>query len=516
MRRPNRTRRTQRRAGTLREHGAAAGVLSSAGAGVLSIVAGLALLPLIIATIGSGPYGLWLLISAISLYLQYADVGIGSAIVHFGSRARSGASGPSFGEFVSAGFLWNCLVALPVVPLFAWLAHLIASSNSSAASVSPEEADNLAVIGTIMLAALLVSPFASALIGAGLLPVERRNQTVGVVVRCAGTLAACLIAKDVVWLAAAEAVAAIFPHLLAVGTLVRRRLVRLSLSRRVLTTLRTMLAYSIRSFGVSLTGATILQFGTVIVGSLLGPSDVTYYNAAYRVYTAARQLLTWIVDPFRSTLSRQFLEDRDSAVRVVATLCTASLGISLFGAGALIFGSYDVVDLWLGPSVPILPVAVTMMSFLLGYVVNSVQIPLVPAGDALGRPGAFLPIQLTWLALLAALCLPLASTLGIVGVAISLSAPLVIIGPLYVWRARSVIGLSKDDWRDSRVQTVVIIGTISASTGALACGIQAALGFQPLSWLSAATFALTFVGLLLIFRRSLPISRLVELSRAKL
>lgn len=499
-----------------KEHGGAAGILSSAGAGLLGIVVGLALLPLVIATIGSGAYGLWLLVSAVSVYLQYADVGVGSAIVHFGSRSRAGVQGHTFSQYVSGGLMWNMLVATAVVPLFAVLAIFITSSNAGAAGVSSADANALALLATLMLACLLVSPFASALIGSGLLPVERRNQSIGIAVRCAGTLTACLVFDSIVWLAAAEVIAAITPHGAAVIALARRKLLKISFRHGAFSALRKMLRYSIRSFGVALVGATILQLGTVVVGSLMGPSDVTYYNAAFRVYTAARQLLTWIVDPFRSTLSRQFVEDPPRARRILTTLCAAAFGASALGAGVLVFGASDIVHLWLGASVPTATISLTMIVLLVGFVVNAIQIPLVPAGDALGRPGAFFLIQLTWLVAFAALVFPLVHSLGIVGAALALSAPLALIAPLYLWRARSVLELGADDWRASGIFAIFAIVSASAILAFVAAVIQFFAGLEPLSFYSTLTFAVSAVVFAIVLRNHLPTQRIRELLRAKL
>ncbi|REC97322.1 O-antigen/teichoic acid export membrane protein [Microbacterium sp. AG157] len=412
--------------------------------------------------------------------------------------------------------MWNLLVATAVVPLFAALAVFITSSNADAAGVSSADANALALLATLMLACLLISPFASALIGAGLLPVERRNQSIGIAVRCAGTLTACLVFDSIVWLAAAEVVAAITPHAAAVATLAKRKLLKISFRHGAFSALRKMLRYSIRSFGVALVGATILQLGTVVVGSVMGPSDVTYYNAAFRVYTAARQLLTWIVDPFRSTLSRQFVEDPTRARRILTTLCAVAFGASALGAGVLVFGASDIVHLWLGASVPAATIALTMIVFLIGFVINSIQIPMVPAGDALGRPGAFFLIQLTWLVAFAVLSFPLVDGLGIVGAALALSAPLAFIAPLYLWRARSVLELGTDDWRASGIFAIVAVVVAATTLASVAAGIQFLAGLQPLSLYSTLAFAMSAAIFALILRKHLPAQRFVELLRAKL
>jgi O-antigen/teichoic acid export membrane protein len=499
-----------------RVHNGLTGISSSAGAGILALVGGIALLPLIISTVGSGPYGVWLVLSAVATYLQYSDLGVGAAIVHFGSRARAGDNARNLGHYLSAGLLWNSTVAVVAIPVYIVASAFYLQSAGAKAALDPAEIVPLLALGSLMLAGLVIRPFSSALTGSGLLPLDRRNQGIGVLVRIAATVAACLLTHSVLAVAAAETLAALVPSVLAVIAVLGRRLAVLRWDRHAAETLRFMFSYSLRSFGVSAVGALILQAGTVVAGLFLGPSSATYFNAAFRIYNSARQLMTWMVDPFRSALSRLFTSRVEEAKEVLFGLAFVALAAAAVGSGVLIFGSFGIVQLWLGARVPVAEVALATIILLLGFVINSVQIPLVPAGDAIGRPGVFFWIQALWLASFLILGPLLAKPLDIVGVALALSAPLLYIVPLYLRRARLVLGFTLRQWF-RRVGTPVVVlvlpGVALAGLTELAC---VPLGWPHLSFPSAAAFLVGVVASALLLRRRIPLSDVISLLRTEL
>ena len=480
------------------------------------MVAGILLIPLVITQVGSAAYGPWLVIAAIASYLQYSDVGVGAAIVHFGSRARSGANERSLSDYVSAGLAWNVAAAIVVVPIFSISAWLYVSSVAGEAGLDPSDVTGLVTVGAIMLGCVLIAPFSSALVGAGLLPLDRRNQGIGVLARIVGTIAACLITHDVVWVATAEMAGSVLPQIIALFGLLRRHLLQLRVSKDTLPTLRFMLNYSVKSFGVAAVGALILQAGTIIVGIFLGPSDVTYFNAAYRVYTAARQTLMWAVDPFRSALSRLFVNDAEAARRIVISLTFSSLSVATVAAGTLAFASSQIVALWLGPSVPTEAIASTLSVLLLGLIVNAAQIPLVPAGDANGRPGAFFSIQVIWLVSFLVLACALVNVVGIVGVALGLGIPLVFVTPLYLHRARRVIALQAKEWFTEAILPTLIIALPATLVATAVALIQYAVGAQPFSILTGGAFIASVAITVFFARARLPHDGIMRLLKVEL
>lgn len=226
-----------------------------------------------------------------------------------------------------------------------------------------------------------------------------------------------------------------------------------------------MFSYSMGSFTVSMVGAAVLQLGTLIIGVLGTPSQVTYFNAAFRIYASVRQVIGWLTDPFRSVLSRLYVNDHAKAKTVLYDLLFVSFITSTLGCLLLLITLPSVLKIWLGDSVPLGEVALTSSALLTGLILNALHIPLIPASDAAGRPGAFLPHQIWWLASYGALSYLLFPQFGIAGVAFAMTAPLPFIEFAYLTRSRTTVDLNFKEWNRRVIQPaipVLLLGLIAA------------------------------------------------------
>jgi O-antigen/teichoic acid export membrane protein len=494
-------------------------VLYGAGFGVLTLLTGIILLPIVLLSIGAGTYGVWLFLVSVASYLNNADLGVGTAIIHFGSRLRGGDSQHSMSRLASAALVWTALIGVVIVPAFALVSLAYVDGVASAVGLSTPEVTQVVVIGSVAMCTLILRPYSAILLGSGQFILERKIQMTGQLVRIAGTLFACLLVPSLTSVATAETIALLVPGMLCMIAVYRKRLARLQINRDVGKTLREMTSFSIRSLSVSLTGAVILQGGTVIVGLVGGPSQVAYYNAAFRVYAGVRYLNSWMVAPFQSALSRVFAGSHEAGQRLLRSITFGSFGAVALACGLLIPASPFLVQVWLGNSVPVGEIALTISILLFGLVLNSIHLPLFMASDAVGRPGVFLPVQLLWAASFVVLGFALGARFGIVGVALALSLPLLVVEPLYIWLSLSpkFLGMTmKSWWTGCFAPVLFVVGP--AALLAVACSFA-------LSWessgivglLPAVTFGVSSVALayIAIRRRTLPLSELRESLRAE-
>jgi O-antigen/teichoic acid export membrane protein len=495
-----------------KRHRGISGVLSSSATGLLSIATGILLLPLIISTVGSGPYGVWLVLIAVAAYLQLTDLGIGSALIHFGSRTRGGAEFDATpGGMLGAALLWNAVAGVVGVTGFGIAATLYVSSADAAAVVDPATGHALALLGAVALSSILLKPFDAVLTGAGELPVERRNMFIGLSARIVVTLLGCLVFESLLVVAIAEVVAIVLPSIISM-TIVLRRITRPHWSRATFATLRFMWRFSLRSFATASVGMLILQVGTVLVAIVATPSAVTYFTAAFRVYTGVRQVFSWTTDPFKSMLARVFVGDHRQGRQIVMTLGFISLLVAGTGCAIIILLAEDFTRIWLGADVPTGTIALTIMILLSGIVLNSIHVQFVPAADALGRPAAFLGLQVLWLVLYVVLGLWLGSLWGTVGVAAAFALPLLIVEPLYVMRARAVLGFSTTEWLRNTIRPAASIVVPPALIGSAIALLFPSIG----NLVGATVVAVSVVGTLYALRRRPPVSNVPELLRTEL
>jgi O-antigen/teichoic acid export membrane protein len=301
------------------------------------------------------------------------------------------------------------------------------------------------------------------------------------------------------------------PSLLSIASLHKRKLLKLRLSYVSLNTLKIMLKFSYKSFGVSLIGALTLQSGMVIIGLVGSSAEVAFYNAAYRIYSSVRQLLSWTVDPFRPALSRLFARNREEALPVLTSVMLVSFGAGAVACCCLIFAVPDLLTLWLGDTVPGASVSLAAQVLLCGLLINMIHIPLGPATDAAGKPGALFWGQLCWLILTLSLSIPLAASFGIVGAAIGLSAPLMIVEPLMLILAMRALEYRKVEWLKLVGAPVAAIIFLSSCTTALVSLLSSSLDLPYDAILLSAVFGVCALGYMVILNRKFQFRRSLEL-----
>lgn len=446
----------------------AKGISFSAFAGIASLIAGILLLPVVLATVGPAAYGIWLFLLAAASFLFFLDLGLGIAIIHFLSRSRSGDETANPNRVASTAHAWAFAASLVAISLF-----LVVSSNytnQGVSTVSHKEFDLMVICGVALLTSMVVRPMSSVLFGAGFLHIERTNQLIGVAVRIVGTLAACWLGGGIVGVVIAETAALVTPTFLSALRAHRMQLVQIRLRYISTADLKMMMSYSLRSFSVSMIGASVLQFGTLIIGVLGSSNQVAYFNAAFRIYVSVRQVIGWLTDPFRSVLSRLYVKDERRAADVLYDLLFVSFMASVFGCVLLLVTLPVVLKVWLGETVPTGEVTATASALLAGLILNALHIPLIPASDAAGSPGAFFKHQAFWLASYAALSFLLFPTLGILGTALAMTIPLPFIEFAYLITAKRTVKLDFEIWFKrviGPVLPVLILGLIFSVGAAL-------------------------------------------------
>ncbi|MGK3649166.1 lipopolysaccharide biosynthesis protein [Pseudarthrobacter enclensis] len=497
-----------------RSGSAGRGLLYSVTTGTASIAAGIALLPLVISTVGPAPYGVWLFLIAISSYFNYSDLGVGTAIVHFGSRARGGATRFQMSELLSAGLVWTSVVGVIVVPIYIYISWIYLEGVQADAGVSSRDAEILLVLASAVACGLLIRPFSGALVGAGHLLLDRKFQFAGVIARVLGTLVACLAFKSVAAVAVAETVALLLPTVLATVTVLAKKIAKVRFTPALLPTLKYMMRFSTKAFAVSMSSALIANGGTLIIGIVGSPAQVTYFAAATRVLTGVGQITSWASAPFQSTLSRLYFSSPDQAKSMVRNLVFSSFSVSAICCGVIIWGSYPIIDFWLGTEVDTSVVSTTMVLLLCGAVINSLQRPMLIAAEAAGRPGLFFKVQFSVALIFWALAFVLGPHFGAVGVALARLIPIFAASPIYLLISRKTFGLSLSMWwRDSfSPATIFLLPASILALGVALLPLQSEV-FDT-QWLSAAVYAFSCLAFALIFRSRLPISALRASLRA--
>jgi len=416
-------------------------VLTTYGARFSVILAQFFLLPIVASATGAAAYGIYLLTVTFSVLFQ-TDLGMGSATTRFVAVAWAKKDSEGLRRVSAASvtfFLGLAVVAsvvMAVVLMFA-LPSLTLSPDLA------ETAVVLAVLGTgSTFVASSLSSHRQILSGVGRLDLVNMVQIGQVVVRVAGTFAVLWSGLGIIAVSFVDVSAILLGGV--VTWLLRRRLARETNSRIRdfrWASFRQMFTLSIDMLIMSIAALLILQSGNIIVSMILPIAAVAVFGAGFRIYQVSRELtnsLTAALLP--AATERHVLEGAkaNQGLYLKGTKAANALVIALVVPAA--FFAYPLMTLWAGPE---LAAGYTVAQvLLLSMLFNNNHMVAVPILGAQGSLRAYAILHIIWAVTGIGLGVVLAHFLGIFGVALGMSIPIVILEPLYVGIALSRLGLT--------------------------------------------------------------------------
>jgi O-antigen/teichoic acid export membrane protein len=495
-------------AGHRLKHGAAASAASS----VATVIAGLGLLPLIIDRVGASRYGVWLLLSTFATYLYQADLGMGAGLVHFLSKQRADPIDVQRRVF-GTGLACMIVAGLAALPIYAVVGLIIIDSRGTGAGVDHGDGLLLLGLGGVLIACLGLRAFSSALQGHGLWVFQRQTEIVGVAVRIVGTLVACLLVRSIVAVAVAESLAALLPMLLCAAKAYDVGLARHALRRFDRETARVMIRYSSRAFFLGAMALILLQADTLIVGLVASAAAVAFYGAAFRIYITVVQALWWMTDPLMPALSRLYVTSRATATHMFTGMLFAAMWFAIGAGTTLMIVSPALFRIWLGRGAPSGELAGVLCILLVSLVVSSSHEPAIPAVDATGQPGAFAPLYVCWAASNVVLSVGLGYAVGIIGVALGTTLPVLCLEPLFLRKMSDTLGVRRAEWWQQCLKPILPL----LFSGALAASVAFA-AFQSIAdtRVACVVASVAFGGVYLLATRLRRTTLPVESVRAVL
>lgn len=441
----------------------------SATFGVLSLLANLCLIPLIIGTVGAGPYGIWLVLTTLATYLYQADLGMGTGVVRFVALDRDSAdSFPRITRIVSSSFAWMFAAGVVATPVIWFVGGALVNHASSDSGVADSDIEALRVLACLLILCLGLRVFPSVLQGLGFWALERTFQMVGLLVRVLGVVLVALTSGSIVHLAIVEVAALLSPSILSTLRAISLRQFRLAISSVSAAEIRTLLSFSSKSFAMGATGAAIIQAGVIVAGIVTSPSLVAYYNAILRAYMAVRQLLTWVIDPFLPVLTRQFAHRVEDSSLTVLRLMFVGLFAGAVGSIGLAIAAPLIVPAWLPGSGISATLVIALQVLLVGMVFNSGHIAANSAASAVGRPGLFLGLHFLWLVLSIALSFVLGERFGLLGISLGNAIPIIALEVFYVRRGNRALKVANSAWLRQVLGPVAGVVAVAGAASAVA------------------------------------------------
>jgi O-antigen/teichoic acid export membrane protein len=477
-------------------------VTSSASLGILSLLAGLLMLPLIFSRVGVSEYGVWIILTTMTTYLYQSDLGMGSAVIRYASVARSRNDREGLSKVSCSSLMWMTIVGVVVAPIAGLCFYFGLGSVSSDAGIGLEVFVAVCVFSSVTISLLGLRCFSALMQGLGFWSLEKKFQMVGLLIRVVGTVTVCLFYPHILVLALVETLALIVPVFLSSFYVLHMNVFDFGREFISFAQIKHLLSYSLRVFAVGAVGTAIIQAGVIIAGVIVSPAVAAYYSAVLRLYLAVRQAITWVVEPFVPALARlhSLCQDRDRKFSLaVISVSTLVGGI---GSLALLVSSKDILRLWLGEGVPIATLDVCLMLMMAGMFVNSLHIGSISALNAMERPGAYFTLQLVWLVSTVALCVVLGKQLGIVGISLGNMLPIVFLEFFYVRKFLRLLNIKFRKWFLVCLMPLILLCSVGLAVGALFSLISLALTDDLPRMAAGFGFAFGVGAMLFISRRS--------------
>jgi O-antigen/teichoic acid export membrane protein len=308
------------------------------------------LTPIVIRSLGTVAYGVWILAVSTVAYLGLLDLGLRSAVIRYVSKADALGRIDEARSAISAALWFRILIAFGAVILSIVLALVFPHLFKF-----PQGLQGPAQITVLMCAFAVAITLVSGVFGAVLSAIHRFDILSGVMVmqtvaKAVGVIlilrsgrglialaywefAVTLLAGLATWVAAVK----IFPAC------------RVKLGRPDIKTLKMIWSYSFRTFIIVIAVQVVFNTDNIVVGALLTVSTVAFYSIGGSLVAYSRQVVSSVATTFIPMASNLEASGKTEELQKLLVKGTqATLGLALPVSLALLFRGKTFIGLWMG------------------------------------------------------------------------------------------------------------------------------------------------------------------------
>ena len=259
---------------------------------VLNLLVLLVLSPFVVRHLGDHAFGVWVLINALTGYMNFADFGIRPAIVHYVARHDAVGNPEAVNRYANSAFVTLACGSALILAALAILAPFLGSWFSVPAAAKDEAAWALLISGVGLALVLPLNAYTAVLIGKQRFDLSCRVDGICTVVRTAGIVAVLLTGGGLVALAlvvaGTELIEMAWKTKLAFREQPSLRFAPGTVDR---TCVRGLMAFG--GFNLVVAAALHLTYQTdaLVIGAFMGVSWVTYFDRAAKIPTHTRAML---------------------------------------------------------------------------------------------------------------------------------------------------------------------------------------------------------------------------------
>ncbi|WP_211464276.1 oligosaccharide flippase family protein [Actinocrinis puniceicyclus] len=351
---------------------------------IVSILAGMASLPVVYARLGTRSYGIWAVLAGMVAIVRLADLGLGSAQIREVARVADGGCRRQARAVLGLGVAWGaCLSALALTCTaicWPWLAHLCRLGSLG----SPARSALLLLLAGFFVDSLAM-PWRAVLEGTQSYAAVARASAASTVAGAALAVGVVELGGGLVALAASTATTSVLAAAMFVRS-VRRSAPELAPTFREIrrADVSYAFAYGSRIQLANVAGAVNSEMDRLVLTFFFGPPAVAGYDIGSRLVGQLR-LPTGIILTALFPAASRAAREPDRLDRLYIAMTRYLAVFTTTGAAVLMVSAYPLVRLWLARPMPAAARAVEILAPGCAVAVCASAAAVVTRAE--GRPG---------------------------------------------------------------------------------------------------------------------------------
>ncbi len=404
------------------------------------------LFPFVVHHLGAAQSGLWFLLSSITSYMGFLDVGIKPTLIKHVAHHHAKNNRQGINEVVNAAFFIYLIIGIAAA-----LAMIVISYFFPQIFHIAPELIFKAKICTYIVALALFLSFPLSAIGAGTLNGLQRydkTRTSAVFSSLSGSLIVILLLSKgygVIAVTLADQTTNLLSWLLNVY-FAKRIAPYLTISLRFLkkAVIKEIFRFSVVIFVINMASRVIYYADRIVIGIFLNVSSIVFYEAAFKIYHTITQiplLLLSAIMPASSELSARNRPSDLKKLYLYSTKYTIAFFLALV-IPVLIF-TRAILKIWVGPDY--MSAAIYTQLFLLYVFFTLNHSSAVQILTGIGKVRTIMRYQVTVAIENLVLSIILAKIFGLIGVILGTTIPFIIMEWFYIKTTFKILGVN---WKE--------------------------------------------------------------------
>lgn len=333
----------------------------------ISILIGIVLVPLSINYVNKEQYGVWLTLSSIIAWASYFDIGLGNGMKNKVTEALARGDKKLARTYVSTTYAVIGVISLVLLILFLVINPLL--NWSAILNADPALVNMLSSLAIILFANFCIT-FVLKLVSTLQLALQEPAyassfDTITQVI----TLALVFILSkttegNLLYLGLATSVASIVTFLTISVILFKGKLKEFapSLSCIEWKYSKDLVNLGMKFFIIQIAVLLGSQLNNIIITQVIGPSEVTVYNVAYKYLSVLLMVFTIIITPYWSAFTDAHSKGDWAWIKHTYTNLTRTFLLFVVGALVMVVVSPWVYDLWVGKEIEVTLLTTVLMA----------------------------------------------------------------------------------------------------------------------------------------------------------